>query len=115
MFAYINWPLFLPGVILLVASIDDLRSRKIHNHLILFMLPFVLLAVFLSHGVLVGSAGGFSASRGFEGLLAGGFSALLALLVGVPLTLGRIIGGWGFKTFGSYVPDFKLAGFFFKF
>ena len=97
MFAYINWPLFLPGVILLVASIDDLRSRKIHNHLILFMLPFVLLAVFLSHGVLVGSAGGFSASRGFEGLLAGGFSALLALLVGVPLTLGRIIGGGDLK------------------
>ena len=75
--------LFLSGLVLLTAVIDDLRSRKIHNQLILFLLAVVLLSVFLL--------------KGLEGLLTGGFSALLALLVGIPLTLARIIGGGDLK------------------
>ena len=69
-----NGTLFVSGLILLIASIDDLRSRKIHNQLILFLFPFVLIAV--------------AFFKGFEDLLAGGFSAGLALLVGIPLALG---------------------------
>ena len=83
MFFDFDFKILLPGLILLIAVIDDLRSRKIHNKLILFLFPFVFLAVFLL--------------KGFDGLLAGGFSALLALLVGVPLALGRVIGGGDLK------------------
>ena len=100
-----NWPLFLPGLVLLVPVIDDLRSRKIHNKLILFLLPFVLLAVFFLKGLTGLKEAGFSVQilslpflqLGFAGLLAGGFSALLALLVGIPLALGRVIGGGDLK------------------
>jgi len=83
MLAPIDSSLFLTGVILLIAVIDDLRSRKIHNHLILFMFPFVLIAVFLL--------------KGFVGLQEGSFSALLALLVVTPLALFRIVGGGDLK------------------
>ncbi|MCZ0931617.1 MAG: prepilin peptidase [Oligoflexia bacterium] len=76
---------FLPGLILLIACIDDLRSKKIHNKLILFMLALTLPAVFLLNG--------------WEGLTVGGFSALLALLFAVPLTLIGVIGGGDLKLF----------------
>ena len=66
-----------------MALIDDLRSRKIHNKLLLFLLPFVLLALIWLKGV--------------AGLLTGGFSALLAFFIGIPLTLGKVIGGGDFK------------------
>lgn len=76
---------FLTGLILLIACIDDLRSKKIHNKLILIMLAFALPAVFFFNGL--------------EGLKAGGLSALLALLFAVPLTLARVIGGGDLKLF----------------
>ena len=76
---------FLPGLILLIACIDDLRSRKIHNKLILFMLVFTLPVVFLLSG--------------WEGLKMGGTSALLAILFAVPLTLAGMIGGGDLKLF----------------
>ena len=75
----------LPGLILLIACIDDLRSKKIHNKLILIMLAFALPAVFLLNG--------------WEGLMAGGLSALFALLFAVPLTLAGVIGGGDLKLF----------------
>ena len=83
MFSSFDWTVFLPGLILLIASIDDLRSRKIHNKLILFLLPFVLIAVALL--------------KGLGGLFSGAISALLAVIVGVPLTLARVIGGGDLK------------------
>ena len=73
----------LPGLALLPACIDDLRSKKIHNKLILFLLPIVLSAVFFIQGL--------------EGLKAGALSALLALTVATPLTLMRAIGGGDLK------------------
>ena len=75
--------LFLPGLILLVAIADDLRSRKIHNRLILFLFPIVLGLVFWASG--------------FSGLKAGAISAGLALALAVPLTLGGVIGGGDLK------------------
>ena len=83
MFFGLDFKIFLPGILLLIASVDDFRSRKIHNKLILLLLPFVLLAVVLL--------------KGFDGLLVGGFSALLALVVGIPLALARVIGGGDLK------------------
>lgn len=83
MFFHLNGEWWLSGLILLVALIDDLRSRKIHNQLILFMLPFVLIAVFWF--------------KGWEGIQDGGLSALLALLIAVPLAMAKIIGGGDLK------------------
>ncbi len=79
-------PLFeilLPTALLIVAVIDDLRSQKIHNKLILFLLPIVLISIFLL--------------KGLSGLKIGLISALLAFVIGVPLKLGRFIGGGDFK------------------
>lgn len=78
-----GWLYLFTGFILLIACIDDFRSKKIHNKLILFLLPFVLTAVFFAQGL--------------EGLKEGGISALLALVIGLPLTLTRMIGGGDFK------------------
>lgn len=78
-----GWIYILPGFILLPACIDDLRSKKIHNKLLLILLPFVLVAVFFLQGL--------------EGLKAGGISALLALLIGLPLYFSRAIGGGDLK------------------
>ena len=91
------------GLVLLVACIDDLRSKKIHNKLILFLLPFVFGAVFFL--------------QGFEGLKAGMLSALLALIIGLPLNLARMIGGGDFKllvliAFTLSWRDFLWIGFY---
>ena len=73
----------LPGLILLPACIDDLLSKKIHNKLILFMLALTLPAVFFLSG--------------WNGLLMGAVSVLLAILFAVPLTLAGAIGGGDLK------------------
>ena len=78
-----NWIYFVTGVVLLLACVDDLRSKKIHNKLLLILLPFVLGAVVLF--------------QGWEGLKAGMLSALLAFMIGLPLNLIRAIGGGDFK------------------
>ncbi|MCY4321208.1 MAG: prepilin peptidase [Bdellovibrionaceae bacterium] len=83
MLEYLSY--LLPGIILSIACIDDLRSKKIHNKLIIFMLVLTLPAVFLLNG--------------WEGLMAGFISALLALFFAVPLTLARVIGGGDLKLF----------------
>ena len=104
---------FLSGLILLIAGIDDLRSRKIHNKLILFLLPVVLLAVFLLKGFQAGDAG-FSSflAHGFQGLKTGGFSALLALLVCIPLALARVIGGGDLKLLVLFAFTVHWSDFF---
>ncbi len=73
----------MPGAVLLIGAADDLRSKKIHNKLILALLPAVLLLVFLT--------GGLSA------LMRGGLSFLFALALGAPLALSRLIGGGDMK------------------
>ena len=73
----------LSGAVLAIGAVDDLRSKKIHNKLILFLLPFVLLFVFL----LGGSAA----------LMRGGLSFFFALALGAPLVLGRLMGGGDLK------------------
>ena len=80
-------PLFfeflLVSTLLIIASVDDLRSRKIHNKLLLFLLPFVLIAAFFIGGV--------------KALVAGFFLAVLVLLCGIPLNLVKFIGGGDLK------------------
>ena len=74
---------FLTTLILAVGVGDDLRSRKIHNKLILILLPLALMGTFLLKGV--------------SGVLTGGISALLALVMSIPLNLAKIIGGGDLK------------------
>ncbi|MBC6414917.1 MAG: prepilin peptidase [Bdellovibrionales bacterium] len=78
-----QWIYILPGIILFIACIDDFLTKKIHNKLILFLLPPTLLTVFFIQGL--------------EGLKTGFLSALLALVIAVPLTLIRAIGGGDLK------------------
>lgn len=91
----------LPGLILLIACVDDLRSRKIHNWLILSMLPLVLISVFLL--------------KGTGGLMEGGWAFLLALAFGIPLSLIRVIGGGDLKLLALFAWTVNWMDFVFIF
>ena len=78
-----DFQILLSGFILIIASVDDLFTRKIHNKLILILLPFVLLLIFLLGGT--------------KALLVGLFSAFLALIIGIPLSLSSVLGGGDLK------------------
>lgn len=97
MFFGFDLKILLSGLIVLAACVDDLRTRKIHNKLILILLPFVLIAVFLLQGT--------------EGLKTGGFSALLALAIGVPLALMRVVGGGDLKLLVLFALAMNWSGF----
>lgn len=73
----------IPLILLLIAVVSDLRFQKIHNKLILILLPLVLLASFLM--------------KGFLGLQEGLLSFLFALVLGVALNRTRFIGGGDLK------------------
>lgn len=91
----------LTGFVLLAGGVDDLRSRKIHNHLILLLLPFVLAGVFLI--------------KGPQGLLPAFAGFITALVIGLPLTLGKIIGGGDFKLLLLFGLTLNATGVFFSF
>lgn len=75
-------------ILLIFALVDDLRSRKVHNILLLSLLPFVLAASVYF--------------RGAEGSIVG-FSALVgALLLTVPLFILGILGGGDVKLFAVF-------------
>ena len=80
--------------ILLVAVVDDLRSRKIHNKLILILIPIALLSaftVFFIDGGLV---------IAFQNLLTFSLaSAALSLFFGIALWKAKILGGGDVKIY----------------
>lgn len=71
--------------ILVVGFVDDLRSRKIHNKLLLGLLLFTVVFAFFV--------------RGLHGLSEGVISAGLALLLTFPLVFFRALGGGDMKLF----------------
>ncbi len=82
-----NWILnIISGFILVVGIADDLRSRKIHNQLILFFIPLALLSVL----VVRGPAALLSISL---------ISGLVALLISIPLYSLKVIGGGDLKLY----------------
>ena len=85
---------FLQLLILLLACLDDLHTRKIHNHLLLILLPIVLVFVFS-----IGSmhSGSFSFSSGFSLILGGLLCFILAFLLGFPLFYAKVLGGGDVK------------------
>ncbi len=76
--------------LLLAAVVDDLRSRKVHN-------PLVIAAFAISILFLL-------ATQGFEGLIPGVLSILTATLLILPLYLLRILGGGDVKIFIAVSP-----------
>ena len=82
-----NWFLsVIAGVILIAGIVDDLRSRKIHNHLILFFIPLALLSVLVFKG-------------GSALLSVSLISGLVSLLISIPLYALRMIGGGDVKLY----------------
>ena len=75
----------LPGFILLSAVVDDLRSKKIHNSLILFLFGMALVSVLIFQGV--------------QGVFPALGKLLVALGIGVPLVLLKVIGGGDMKLY----------------
>jgi Flp pilus assembly protein protease CpaA len=73
---------------LVAGLVDDLRSRKVHNALILAMLPFVFLLSFYF--------------RGLDGSLLGLGAMVGALIVTLPLFMLGILGGGDVKLFALF-------------
>jgi Flp pilus assembly protein protease CpaA len=73
---------------LVAGMVDDLRSRKVHNELILILLALVACSCFYFTGV--------------EGLLTGTGAMLLALVLTIPLFAFRILGGGDVKLFAVF-------------
>lgn len=70
---------------LVAGVVDDLRSRKVHNALLLALFPLLLI--------------GSVYFRGVEGSVIGLTSMVLALAVTIPLFMGRVLGGGDVKLF----------------
>ena len=87
------------GLILISALIDDLKSRKIHNKLLLCLIPLALLAVLLT--------------QGWSGLLSTSLlSSFGALLISLPLYFLRIIGGGDLKLYVTVALTWSLPAVF---
>lgn len=73
---------------LVIGMMDDLRSRKVHNALVLPLLILVFVANFYF--------------RGIDGFLIGAGAMLLALVLTVPLFMGGVWGGGDVKLFAAF-------------
>ncbi len=73
---------------LVAGVVDDLRSRKVHNALLLVLLPIVVVGSFYF--------------RGWEGTAVGLLSFGLGLCLTIPLFLGRVLGGGDVKLFALF-------------
>lgn len=74
--------------ILMLGMFDDLRSRKVHNSLLLALFPLALLSSLYF--------------RGFDGTMMGLGAFILALILTVPLFAGGILGGGDVKLFAVF-------------
>lgn len=73
----------IPTLILLAGVVDDLRSRKVHNWLVLTLAAVALASTFWF--------------AGWAGLQSGIFGMIVALVMTLPLVLGRILGAGDMK------------------
>jgi prepilin peptidase CpaA len=81
-------PIVVPSVILLAGVIDDLRSRKVHNELVLVALLAAAVFAFFAGGT--------------HGIFLGLLSLGAALLMTLPLTLFGILGAGDMKLFLAF-------------
>ena len=75
--------LVVPTLILLAGVVDDLKTRKVHNRLVLILMGLALSSSLITWG-----------PHGFVFALIGG---LVAIAIGVPLTISGIIGAGDMK------------------
>lgn len=78
----------LATLVLIAGMVDDLRSRKVHNALVLSLLALTLLASLWL--------------RGLDGSLTGGLALLLALVTTIPLFAMGVLGGGDVKLFAVF-------------
>jgi len=104
----------LSTALLLVAAIDDLRSKKIHNKLILILLPIAFIGSFLTSSLMAENEG-ISMALGLEGLKEGLISGLVALIIAVPLNRARFIGGGDLKLLAVFALTVDWIGFCYSF
>lgn len=83
MFFNLHFTIFLSAFILITSCISDLKFRKIFNIFLLFWLVISLIFLFILGGL--------------QAIKVGSLSAGLALLIGIPLGLFRVIGGGDLK------------------
>lgn len=87
------------GLILISALVDDLRSRKIHNKLLLCLIPVALIMVVLT--------------QGWSALLSTSLlSAFGALAISLPLYFLRFIGGGDLKLYVVVALTWNLSTVF---
>lgn len=82
----LNW--IISSLILLAGLVDDLRSRKVHNWLIISSLIFAIGSVIVL--------------RGFSGIYLGSISFGLALALSLPLVFLKILGAGDMKLFAVF-------------
>ena len=87
------YPYILPALVLLLACADDLRSKKIHNVLILVLLFSAFICIFIFEGV--------------WGWIPAVLRLFLALSIAIPLTLLKVMGGGDMKLYA--VLGFSLT------
>ncbi|MGZ3723900.1 MAG: A24 family peptidase [Bdellovibrionales bacterium] len=79
---------FVATGILLAGMVDDLRSRKVHNQLLVVVFPIALICSFYF--------------RGFDGTMLGIGAFIGALIITIPLFAAGILGGGDVKLFAVF-------------
>jgi Flp pilus assembly protein protease CpaA len=74
--------------ILLAGMVDDLRSRKVHNQLLIVLFPIAAICSLYF--------------RGFDGSMLGIGALIFALVLTIPLFIGGILGGGDVKLFAVF-------------
>ena len=92
--------ILFPALILLTGMLDDLRSRKIHNKLIIVLFLCSLIYVLVTNGV--------------GALLPTFGKCALALIISAPLALVKIIGGGDMKLYAVLALSISTYDLFFS-
>jgi Flp pilus assembly protein protease CpaA len=90
----------VPSAILTAGTIDDLRSKKIHNKLILSLLP---VAIFSQLYV------GYYTGSSFSALGYGALAFGVALGISVPMVLSGMLGGGDMKLYAVFAIATNIA------
>lgn len=85
-------------LVLIAGMVDDLRSRKVHNALVMALLFAVATSSLYW--------------RGFDGTMVGVSAMLLALIITIPLFAARILGGGDVKLFAIFALAIEPHGMF---
>lgn len=80
------WALLIPTSILIASVVDDLKTRKVHNWLILTMAGVAVVFQVITGGV--------------DGLLEGALGLFVGIMISLPLVLAKGLGAGDMKVLG---------------